>query len=89
MDAVLARAERYAALGVCLQFLCGRMCAAASHGRDGHPPEMSGKIPLRGGWNKLGYRTFEELKGEYQAGCNLSVLTGWQGEAVGCRWNVS
>lgn len=82
MDAVLARAERYAALGVCLQFLCGRTCAAASHGRDGHPPEMSGKIPLRGGWNKLGYRTFEELKGEYQAGCNLSVLTGWQGEAV-------
>ena len=39
---------------------------------------MGGKIPIRGGWSKLGHRPWAEVRAQYQAGYNLSILTGVQ-----------
>lgn len=73
-------ADRYARLGLALQWLCGPDCPGSSHGK-GHDPKMSGKVPLSGGWSRLGFRPREELLSAHQINANLSILTGWQPSA--------
>ena len=79
-DRVLEAAERYVGVGLAVQWLCGPECQ--SHGRQGHPPDMGGKIPVRGGWSRLGYRGWAEVRSQYQEGYNLSILCGLQPGAL-------
>lgn len=78
-------ADRYARIGISLQWLCGPECPGGG-AHAGHPPEMAGKIPLRAGWSGLGYRPSDAILASYPGGANLSVLTGWQPTA---RWSLA
>ena len=71
-------AARLAGLGLSVIHLCGPSCDHERHGEAGHPAAMSGKLPLRGGWQRAGYRPAAALLREHRPGCNLGVLCGLQ-----------
>ena len=73
--------EQLANLGLACQWLCGPQCDGRNHGRNGHPPDGAGKIPLRHGWQRLGFRSADVLAAEHKPGLNPSILTGWQPSA--------
>ena len=68
--------EHLAQMGVSVQWLCGPDCPGGQVHR--HEPAMAGKVPLKQGWSRLGYRPPDAVAAGWTAGANLSILTGWQ-----------
>ena len=80
-----AAVSRLCDLGLPVIALCGPACDGAKHGRAGHPPNMSGKLPVSAGWQRSGYRPAAEVLREWRPGCNVGVLCGLQPAAPGAR----